>query len=57
MNREGIRKYASEELGINTSKYLFAGNKEEFLQSGKRNWNPLRSKTSNEFFRERTECY
>ncbi len=28
MNREGIRKYASEELGVKTSRYLFAGNKD-----------------------------
>ncbi|MBK8397870.1 MAG: formate-dependent phosphoribosylglycinamide formyltransferase [Leptospiraceae bacterium] len=32
MNREGIRKYASEELGVNTSRYLFAKNKEEFYK-------------------------
>ncbi len=31
MNREGIRRLAHEELGLNTSKYRFASTKEEFL--------------------------
>ena len=30
MNREGIRRLAAEQLGIKTSKYLFASTKEEF---------------------------
>jgi phosphoribosylglycinamide formyltransferase 2 len=30
MNREGIRRLAAEELGLNTSPYLFAGTEEEF---------------------------
>ena len=30
MNREGIRRLAAEELGIHTSAYRFAGNREEF---------------------------
>lgn len=30
MNREGIRRLAAEELGVPTSKYKFAENKEEF---------------------------
>lgn len=30
MNREGIRRLAAEELGIKTSNYRFASNKEEF---------------------------
>ena len=30
MNREGIRTLAAETLGLNTSKYQFANNKEEF---------------------------
>jgi phosphoribosylglycinamide formyltransferase 2 len=30
MNREGIRRLAAEELGINTSAYRFASNREEF---------------------------
>ncbi len=33
MNREGIRRLAAEELGLPTSKYLFALGKEEFLQA------------------------
>jgi len=31
MNREGIRRLAAEELGLPTSPYRFAGNKEEYL--------------------------
>jgi phosphoribosylglycinamide formyltransferase 2 len=31
MNREGIRRLAAEELGLRTSPYHFAANKEEFL--------------------------
>lgn len=31
MNREGIRRFAAEELGLKTSEYLFAATKEEFL--------------------------
>lgn len=31
MNREGIRRLASEQLGLKTSKYKFASSKEEFL--------------------------
>ncbi|HAI35956.1 MAG TPA: phosphoribosylglycinamide formyltransferase 2 [Alcanivorax sp.] len=31
MNREGIRRLAAEELGLNTSPYRFAGNREEYL--------------------------
>ncbi len=31
MNREGIRRLASEELGLNTSPYRFAGTREEYL--------------------------
>lgn len=30
MNREGIRKLAAEELGVRTSRYIFASTKEEF---------------------------
>ncbi len=30
MNREGIRRLAAEELGLTTSRYLFAGTREEF---------------------------
>lgn len=33
MNRENIRKLAAEELGMKTSPYMFASNKEEFLQA------------------------
>ena len=33
MNREGIRRLAAEELGITTSRYKFASDKEEFLQA------------------------
>ena len=33
MNREGIRKLAAEELGLQTSPYLFASNKSEFDQA------------------------
>ena len=33
MNREGIRKLAAETLGLNTSKYKFAGNKQEFINA------------------------
>jgi phosphoribosylglycinamide formyltransferase 2 len=33
MNREGIRKYASEELGVKTSHYEFANTKEEYLKA------------------------
>ena len=36
MNREGIRKYASEELGVKTSHYEFAENKEEYLKAIKK---------------------
>ena len=32
MNREGIRSLAAEKLGLRTSTYKFAGNKEEFIQ-------------------------
>jgi phosphoribosylglycinamide formyltransferase 2 len=31
MNREGIRKLAAEELGVNTSKYIFASTYDEFV--------------------------
>lgn len=31
MNRENIRKYAADELGVRTSRYKFAHSKEEFL--------------------------
>ncbi|MFO7528157.1 MAG: formate-dependent phosphoribosylglycinamide formyltransferase [Marinobacter sp.] len=31
MNREGIRRLAAEELGLPTSPYRFAGNKEDYL--------------------------
>ena len=31
MNREGIRRLAAEELGLSTSPYKFAGNKDEYL--------------------------
>jgi len=31
MNREGIRRLAAEELGLNTSPYRFAGTREEYL--------------------------
>src|SRR5690554_1796126 len=33
MNREGIRRLAAEELGIQTSNYQFANNQEEFEQA------------------------
>lgn len=33
MNREGIRRLAAEELGLPTSNYRFAANKEEFIES------------------------
>lgn len=33
MNREGIRKLAAETLGLNTSKYKFAGDKQEFINA------------------------
>lgn len=33
MNREGIRRLAAEELALPTSRYRFAGNKEEFVQA------------------------
>ena len=33
MNREGIRTLAAETLGLNTSKYKFASNKEEFASA------------------------
>ncbi|WP_020406381.1 formate-dependent phosphoribosylglycinamide formyltransferase [Hahella ganghwensis] len=33
MNREGIRRLAAEELGIKTSPYRFAANKEAFLEA------------------------
>jgi phosphoribosylglycinamide formyltransferase 2 len=33
MNREGIRRLAAEELGLQTSAYHFAQNKEEYLQA------------------------
>lgn len=33
MNREGIRRLAAEELGIKTSAYRFASDKEEFLKA------------------------
>lgn len=36
MNRENIRKLAAEELGMKTSPYMFASNKEEFLQAVKK---------------------
>ncbi len=31
MNREGIRRFAAENLGLKTSEYVFAATKEEFL--------------------------
>ena len=33
MNREGIRTLAAETLGLNTSKYEFASNKEQFIDA------------------------
>lgn len=33
MNREGIRRLAAEELGVTTSPYRFASDKEEFLKA------------------------
>lgn len=33
MNREGIRRLAAEELGLPTSPYRFAGEKDEYLQA------------------------
>ncbi len=33
MNREGIRRLASEELGLKTSRYLFADSKEEYVDA------------------------
>ncbi len=33
MNREGIRRLAAEKLGLPTSPYLFANNKEEFIEA------------------------
>jgi phosphoribosylglycinamide formyltransferase 2 len=33
MNREGIRRLAAEELGISTSPYRFAANRDEFIQA------------------------
>jgi phosphoribosylglycinamide formyltransferase 2 len=33
MNREGIRRFASEELGIRTSPYLFADSEEEYKKA------------------------
>ena len=35
MNREGIRRLAAEELGIKTSNYRFASNREEFVDAVK----------------------
>ena len=35
MNREGIRRFASEKLGLKTSPYRFADDKEEFLSAVK----------------------
>jgi len=35
MNREGIRRLVAEELGIKTSPYLFAANREEFVAAVK----------------------
>ena len=35
MNREGIRRLAAEELGIKTSKYRFAADKQEFTDAVK----------------------
>ncbi|MBF5055891.1 phosphoribosylglycinamide formyltransferase 2 [Alcanivorax sp. 521-1] len=35
MNREGIRRLAAEELGLPTSPYRFAGDKEEYLEAVK----------------------
>jgi len=35
MNREGIRRFASETLGLKTSPYMFADNKEGFLAAVK----------------------
>ncbi len=36
MNREGIRTLAAEKLGLKTSPYLFASNKEEFVEAVKK---------------------
>lgn len=36
MNREGIRRLAAEELGLTTSPYAFASNKEEFIEAVKK---------------------
>jgi phosphoribosylglycinamide formyltransferase 2 len=33
MNREGIRRLAAEELGLKTSRYLFAGTEEEYRRA------------------------
>lgn len=33
MNREGIRRFAAEELGLKTSHYLFADSRDEFLSA------------------------
>ena len=36
MNREGIRRLAAEDLGLTTSPYAFASNKEEFVEAVKK---------------------
>lgn len=36
MNREGIRRLAAEDLGLTTSPYAFASNKEEFVEAAKK---------------------
>lgn len=36
MNREGIRRLATEELGLTTSPYAFASNEEEFIEAAKK---------------------
>lgn len=36
MNREGIRRLAAEKLGLPTSPYAFASNKEEFVEAVKK---------------------
>ena len=49
MNREGIRRLAGEELGLQTSPYRFAETEEEFTSGSRRDWNALCGQTHHEF--------
>ena len=55
MNREGIRRLAAEELGLQTSPYRFAATREEFDAALAGHRPALRGQTHHEFLRQGPE--